>query len=122
MLIELIGRVDTATAREFEAQLFQTIADGETHLVFDFSQVEYVTTNGLRLLLHAFREVTAVNGRMVFHSLNERVKRVFEIGGLTMVFSIYETREDAVAGALFTGMLPINILNNFKTINRTHQI
>lgn len=121
LLIELVGRVDTTTAREFETQLFKTIANGETHLVFDFSQVEYITTNGLRLLLCAFKEVTAVNGRMVFHSLNDRVRRIFEIGGLTMVFRIYETREDAVAGALFTGMLPINILNNFKTINQAQQ-
>lgn len=118
LLIELVGRMDTTIPKEFEAQLFNKIASGETHLVFDFSQVDHVTTHGLRMLLQAFKEVTSVNGRMVFHSLNERVRHVFEIGGLTMAFSIYDTREDAVAGALFTGMLPINILNNFNTINQ----
>ena len=118
LLIELVGRMDTSISREFEVQLLDRIANGQTHLVFDFSRVEHVTTHGVRLLLRAFREVTTVNGRMVFHSLNERVRRVFKIAGLTMVFSIYETREEAVRGALFTGMLPINILNNFNTSNQ----
>lgn len=115
LLIELEGRLDTSMPAEFETQLLHLIQNGETHLVFDFSRVEYVTTNGLRILLHAFKEVTSVNGRMVFHSLNERAKRIFEIAGLTMVFRIYETREEAFSGALFTGMLPVNILKNFKT-------
>jgi anti-anti-sigma factor len=118
LLVELKGRMDFSTPREFEVQLLNRIANGQTHLVFDFSQVEHITTQGLRMLLRAFKEVTSVNGRMVFHSLNERVKRIFKIAGLTMVFSIYETREEAVSGALATGMLPINILKYFKTTNK----
>jgi anti-sigma B factor antagonist len=110
LLVELKGRLDTSTPKEFEAALLDLIESGETHLVFDFSQVEQVSASGLRVLVRAFKQVTYANGRMVFHSLNERVKRLFEITGLTMVFRIYETREEAVAGALFTGMLPVNIL------------
>ena len=118
LLIELTGRIDTSTPSEFEVQLLNRISNGQTHLVFDFSQVEHINTQGLRLLLRVFKEVTSVNGRMVFHSLNERVRRIFKIAGLTMVFSIYETREAAVSGVLSTGMLPINILKYFKTTNQ----
>ena len=118
LLIELTGRIDTSTPSEFEVQLLNRISNGQTHLVFDFSHVEHINTQGLRLLLRVFKEVTSVNGRMVFHSLNERVRRIFKIAGLTMVFSIYETREAAVSGVLSTGMLPINILKYFKTTNQ----
>jgi anti-anti-sigma factor len=110
LLIELKGRLDTSTPREFETQLLELIERGETHLVFDLSQVEAVSANGLRVLLRAFKLVTYANGRMVFHSPNDRVRRFFEVGGLTMLFRIYATREEAVAGAVFTGMLPANIL------------
>ena len=120
LLIALQGRLDTSTPREFETKLLELIGDGETHLVFDFSEVEQVSANGLRTLLRAFKQVTYANGRMVFHSLNERVRRFFEIGGLTMVFRVYETREEAVSGALFTGMLPVNILRpSNRHFNRT---
>ena len=120
LLIALQGRLDASTPKEFEAKLLELIGDGETHLVFDLSQVEQVSANGLRVLLRAFKQVTYANGRMVFHSLNERVRRCFEIAGLTMVFRIYETREEAVSGALFTGMLPVNILRQSnRHFNRT---
>ena len=118
LLIELTGKMDTSTPRDFEAQLLNRIANGQTRLVFDFSQVEHITTQGLRLLLRAFKEVASVNGRMVFHSLNDRVRRIFTIAGLTMVFSIYETREEAVSGVLSTGMLPVKTLKYFKPTNQ----
>lgn len=114
VLVELKGRLDTSLPREFETQLFDLIASGERHLVFDFSQVEQVTTTGLRVLLRVFKDVTYANGRMVFHSLNERVKRVFEIAGLTLIFNICATREEAVASALHTGLLPVNILKDLS--------
>lgn len=120
LLIEIEGRMDTSMSQDFEKQLLGLIENGETHLVFDFTQVEHVTTNGLRLLLKAFKAVTQLNGRMAFHSLNWRVKRVFEVAGLTMVFRVYETREEAFAGTLYTKMLPVNILKDFK--NRTREV
>lgn len=114
LLIELKGRLDTSTPKDFEAQLLELVESGEKHLVFDFSQVEHVSSNGLRTLLHAFKQLTYSNGRMAFHSLNERVKRIFDIGGFLMIFRVYETREEAVAGVLETGMLPSNILASFN--------
>ena len=120
LLVELKGRLDTSTPKEFEAELLDLIESGETHLVFDLSQVEQVSASGLRILMRAFKQVTYANWRMVFHSLNDRVRCLFEIAGLTMVFRIYERREEALAGALFTGMLPVNILRESnRHFNRT---
>jgi len=95
--IELKGRMDTSIPEEFETQLLNLINNGETHLVFDFSQVEYITTNGLRVLMNIYKAVSKVNGKMIFHTLNERVKRIFEIAGLTTVFQIFESREESFA-------------------------
>ena len=114
ILIELEGRLDTSTPKEFQTQLLDLIERGERHLVFDFSRVEHVISNGLRVLLRAFKRITHADGRMVFHSLNERVRRLFEIGGFTMIFRVYATREEAVAGVLYTGMLPANLLDSFN--------
>ncbi len=114
LLIELKGRLDTATPKDFETQLLDLIESGEKRLVFDFSQVDRVSSNGLRVLLRAFKELTYANGRMAFHSLNERVRRLFEIGGFLMIFRVYDTREEAVASVLHTGMLPVNVLKSFN--------
>src|SRR5262245_28852676 len=118
--IEIAGRLDTSAPKDFETRLLELIERGETQLIFDFSQVEKVSSNGLRVLLRAFKQLTYANGRMAFHSLNDQVKRIFEIAGLTMVFSVYETREEAVASVLRTRMLPVNVLENFnRSVNQT---
>ncbi|MBI1760003.1 MAG: STAS domain-containing protein [Acidobacteria bacterium] len=112
LCLQLQGRLDTSMPKNFEAELLRLIAQGETHLVFDCTQVEHISTSGLRVLLRAFKQITYANGRMAFHSLNERVQRIFDLAGLTLVFRIYATREEALSGVLFTQMLPVNILNS----------
>jgi anti-anti-sigma factor len=114
LFLALAGRLDASTPGAFETQLLSLIANGETHLVFDLAQVEYISSGALRVLLRAFKQVMYVNGRMAFHSVNARVKHSFEVAGLTMVFRLYDSREEAVASVLSTGMLPVNILKTFQ--------
>ncbi|MBI1762984.1 MAG: STAS domain-containing protein [Acidobacteria bacterium] len=110
--VVLQGQLDTSVPRSFESELLGFIASGERQLVFDFAQVDYLTSSGIRILLHVFKTMTAVNGRIVFHSLNPRVKHVFEIAGLTQVFRIYDTPGEALQGLALTGMLPPQALLN----------
>ena len=112
LCLQIQGRLDTGIPQGFERALLRLIEKGETHLVFDFAQVEHVSSNGLRILLRAFKQITYANGRMVFHSLSERVRRSFEVAGLTMLFGIYDTREEALSGVMFTRLLPVNIVNS----------
>lgn len=112
LCLQIQGRFDTSMPKGFESVLLHLIEQGETHLVFDFSHVEHVSSSGLRVLLRAFKQVTYANGRMAFHSLNERVHRIFDVAGLTLIFRIYESREAALGGVMFTRMLPINILDS----------
>lgn len=114
--VVLQGQLDTGVPRSFESELLSFIASGERQLVFDFAQVDYLTSAGIRILLHVFKTMTAVNGRIVFHSLNPRVKHVFEIAGLTQVFRIYDTPGEALQGLALTGMLPPQALLNANQV------
>ena len=103
--VVLQGQLDTSVPRGFEGELLAFIASGQRQLIFDFAQVDYLTSAGIRILLHVFKTMTAANGRVAFHSLNPRVKHVFEIAGLTQVFRIYDTPAEALQGLALTGML-----------------
>jgi anti-anti-sigma factor len=59
--------------------------------------VEYVSGAGLRLLLHAAKQLTNASGKITLHSLSEPVKQVFDITGVSLAFRIYGSREEAVA-------------------------
>lgn len=104
--IILSGSLDAKIPVQFEDELSALIERGERQMIFDFAAVDYVTSNGVRVLLRVFKQMTSVNGRIAFHSLSRRVRQVFEIAGLLMVFRVHETRAEALGNIGMTGMLP----------------
>lgn len=86
MHLKLNGRLDTTTAPQLEAELKQNIS-GVATLQFDFSQLEYLSSAGLRVLLAA-QKVMNKQGKMSICNVNDTVMEVFEITGFVDVLTI----------------------------------
>ena len=86
MEIALDGRLDTTTAPELEKEVRGKLA-GITELVFDFSEVEYVSSAGLRIMMLAKKELKA-GGIMKVRNANELILEVFEVTGFSDVVTI----------------------------------
>ncbi len=84
--IALAGRLDTTTAPQLETELKSSM-DGVTGLVMDFSQLEYISSAGLRVLLSA-QKVMNQQGSMVIRNANETVMEVFEITGFIDILTV----------------------------------
>ncbi len=84
--ISVSGRLDTTTAPQLEAELKRSI-DGVTALVFDFSELEYLSSAGLRVLLAA-QKVMNKQGSMVIRHVNETIMEVFEITGFSEILTV----------------------------------
>lgn len=84
--IAVLGRLDTTTAPELEAELKSSIGDAE-ELVFDFSKLEYISSAGLRVLLAA-QKLMNKQGKMLIRNANESVMEIFEITGFTNILTI----------------------------------
>ena len=80
------GRLDTATAPEFEKTLGE-ILDGVTDLVLDMTKVEYVSSAGLRVILKV-QKVMFNQGKMKLIGVNESIMEVFEITGFSNILKI----------------------------------
>ena len=86
LVIALEGRLDTMTAPELEAEL-QSALDGVELLALDFTDLEYISSAGLRVLLAA-QKTMSKQGEMVIRNANETVKEVFEITGFSDILTI----------------------------------
>lgn len=84
--IALEGRLDTTTAPQLEGELKHSI-DGVTDLIMDFSNLEYISSAGLRVLLAA-QKVMNRQGSMKIRGVNETVMEVFEITGFVDILTI----------------------------------
>ena len=86
LTILLSGRLDTSTAPSLEAALQESLP-GMTELVFDFKELEYVSSAGLRILLSA-QKTMSKQGSMVIRNVSEDIYEVFDITGFTDILTI----------------------------------
>ncbi len=86
MEICLTGRLDTQTAPELEKELDASIA-GVKELVFDFANLEYVSSAGLRIILKAQKTMNT-QGSMKLINVNDNVMEVFDITGFVDILNI----------------------------------
>ena len=86
LIIELIGRLDTTTAPELEAEFKREIG-GVEKLVLDFVQLEYLSSAGLRVLLSA-QKVMNKQGEMIIKNVNSTIMDIFEVTGFSDILTI----------------------------------
>ena len=80
------GRLDTQTAPELEKELDSVLADIK-ELTFDFANLEYVSSAGLRVILKAQKAMNA-QGNMKLTGVNDSIMEVFDITGFLDILTI----------------------------------
>lgn len=86
LTLTLSDRLDTNTSPALEAELKHSV-DGVKELIFDFSDVEYISSAGLRILLAA-QKVMNRQGSMKLTGVSADVMEVFEITGFSDILTI----------------------------------
>jgi len=84
--VKVVGRLDTTTAPELEAAVMGSLA-GVEKLVLDFSELEYLSSAGLRVLLQAQKTMNK-QGKMIIKNVNETVSEIFEVTGFADILTI----------------------------------
>lgn len=85
LTVKLSGRLDTTTSPQLEQAL---LLDGIQELVFDLSDLQYLASAGLRVLLRTQKKMNARKGAMIVKNANETILEVFEMTGFSHVLTI----------------------------------
>jgi anti-anti-sigma factor len=98
VLLEVEGRVDAHTAGRLDKALKDLLAQGDSRLLLDASQIGYISSKGLRVLLLAQREARRLGGEVRLFGPNAQVRRIIELAGFEQLLYIGETRQEAMEG------------------------
>ncbi len=82
----LAGRLDTTTAPDLEKEVKDNI-EGVEKLDFDFANLEYISSAGLRVLLSA-QKIMSKQGEMIVKNCSDEVKDIFEVTGFSDILTI----------------------------------
>lgn len=97
-VLELKGRLDSATSPQLEKKILSLLDEGEKFYLLDLAGLDYISSAGLRILLMSAKRSGAAGGKVVLSRLQEHVREVFDIAGFSTIFSIYATPEEGLGG------------------------
>ena len=84
--LKVIGRLDTITSNQLEAEL-KKVDKSVDLLIFDFSDLEYLTSVGIRIIVSAHKMMMK-QGKLVVRNLNDEVSEVLEVTGILDLLNV----------------------------------
>lgn len=87
-VVKVSGEVDIQTSPILEEHLQRVLGEGHHSLVVDLSEVTFLDSTGLSVLINALKQCQGAGGHLRLESPRPHVRRVFEVTGLSDVFDV----------------------------------
>ena len=91
------GRLDGIYSSAFANQVGELIAGTNPKILIDFTNIDFVTSAGLRAVLLLMKKAKASGGAFALCGINEQVREVLDISGFAEIFSIHPGRAEGIA-------------------------
>jgi anti-sigma B factor antagonist len=88
-IFKITGKLDSYTSGDLGKQLMPSIESGNKKIIIDFSELDYISSAGLRTLLLAAKKIKQSEGKILLAELKEHITQVFQIAGFTAIFPIF---------------------------------
>lgn len=90
------GELDLYTCPDLETELTRVISNGAARVVVDLTQITFIDSTALGVLLGALESLRTQDGRLAVVSGDEAILRVFEVTGLHRIFELHGSRAEAL--------------------------
>ena len=88
VIASFIGRLDTAAAVEVAEAVKPLYEVANQEIILDCSQLEYISSSGLRIFLSIRKEAAAKGSKVIVRSINDDIRQVFVMTGFISLFEI----------------------------------
>lgn len=96
-LVKAKGRVDSATSPQLGAVMDELTTTGKYRIVFDMSEIEFMSSAGLRILISTQKKCRRYNrGELVLALVPNRVHDALDLAGFIPLFTFHSDILDAV--------------------------
>jgi anti-sigma B factor antagonist len=96
-ILRVSGRIDFESALDFEHQINAMIQEGGDCFIIELSQVELLSSAGLRVMLSTAKRVAQRNASLALAAPSQVVRQVFEISHFNLLFKIFPSVPAAIA-------------------------
>lgn len=96
MVIALNGRIDSANASAVEKTIMDHVAAGASRVVLDFSNLDYISSAGLRIVLILAKRLKQTGGRLAVYGFKPNIHSLFEVSGFLPLLTVCASQADAL--------------------------
>jgi anti-anti-sigma factor len=96
-VLDFTGNLDTNNSPAAEAEVKLLLEGGNDKILFNFIELNFISSSGLRVLLATAKKLKMTGGKMMVCNLNETVQEVFDISGFATILSLASSEEEALA-------------------------
>jgi anti-anti-sigma factor len=97
VVVRIHGDLDAYGTMQVKEAFSVAIPDRTAHVVVDLSEVPFLTSAALAMLVVRAQAMARAGGSLHIAGARERVLEVFERAGFTLIFPLYPTLEAACA-------------------------
>lgn len=87
-VIKIEGQLDTLAAHDLPEKLSTIMEDAGKQITLDFTNLEYIASSGLRVLLMLRKKAKEKGGSVTIVGMSEDILQIFQMVGFDEVFTI----------------------------------
>jgi anti-sigma B factor antagonist len=96
-VVGVAGEIDVYTAPKLREKLIELVSEGTYDVVVDLEKVDFLDSTGLGVLVGALKRVKAHDGSLSLVCTQDKILKIFKITGLTKVFPIHSSVDEATS-------------------------
>jgi anti-anti-sigma factor len=96
-ILDFRGNLDTNNSLAAETEVNRLIEAGSEQIIFNFEELNFIASSGLRILLATAKKLKTSGGKMVVCNLNETVQEVFDISGFASILNLASDEPEALS-------------------------
>nr|WP_237532075.1 STAS domain-containing protein [Streptomyces sp. SID8352] len=96
-LLKVVGYLDVDTATEFQHHLANQLHHGRRHFLLDLSQVPFMDSSGMNIILRVYQEARDLPGSVQIIAPPPAVRRILDLTGVSITVPVSGTEREALA-------------------------
>ncbi len=97
LIVKIFGELDHHSAEYIKQKIDGELIKSRTkNLIFDFSNVSFMDSSGIGVIMGRFKSIQKLNGKAAIINVNGQVKRILEMSGILKLIPIYDNLEKAI--------------------------
>ncbi len=97
LIAKITGELDHHSADYMREKIdSELIKSSIKNMVFDFSELTFMDSSGIGVILGRYKNIKNLNGKIVISNTNAQIKRLLEMAGILKIIQVENSVEDAI--------------------------